>query len=168
MYNAQSELPSSDTSEASRPKRIPMFHFWRCFWLTFLVVSLAYAWHSFYVPSNYIAWAKDYTSAQRQAAISGKPMVLFFTATWCVPCRIMKRQVWADAQVMELVNAKFVPVAIDVSDPENAEVMTAYKIGGPPVIIVCDSQGKVADWRAGGINKPEFLEMLDSSNLPNE
>ena len=80
----------------------------------------------------------------------------------------MKRQVWADEQVMALVNAQFVPVAIDVDDPENAEVMTSYKIGGPPVTIVCDPQGNVVDWRAGGISKPEFHELLDSSSSSNE
>ncbi len=80
----------------------------------------------------------------------------------------MKRQVWADRQVMELVNADFIPVAIDVSDPENTEIMNAYKIEGTPVTIVCDSRGKVVDWRAGGISKPEFLELVNSSNLPSE
>ena len=167
MNNMQSVIKSSDKKEPS-PKRKPFFHFWRCFWLTFLVVSLGYAWHSFYVPPNDIAWAKDYASAQRRAAISGKPIVLYFTATWCVPCRIMKRQVWADTQVMELVNAEFVPVAIDVGDPENAEIMNSYKIEGDPVTIVCDSGGKVVDWRVGGISKPEFLELVDSPTLLNE
>lgn len=167
MNDLQSELPSSDKSE-TKTKKKPLFHFWRCFWLTFLVISLAYAWHSFYVPPNDIAWAKDYASAQRKAAITDKPIVLYFTAKWCVPCRIMKRQIWADTQVMKLVNAKFIPVAIDVGDPENAEVMASYKVEGPPVTIVCDSQGNVVDWRAGGISKPEFLELLDSSSLSSE
>lgn len=163
MNDAKSELSPNGMSEPS-PKRKPLFHFWRCFWLTFLVVSLGYAWHSLYVPSNDIAWAEDYASAQRQAAMSDKPIILYFTATWCVPCRVMKRQVWADSQVTELVNAEFVPLAIDVGDPENAEVMASYKIKGPPVTIVCDSQGKALDWRAGGISKTVFLELLDSSN----
>ncbi len=166
MNHLQSERPSFDNDEP-RSKRKILFHFWRFFWLTFLVVSLAYAWHSFYVPPNDIAWAEDYASAQRQAARSGKPMVLYFTAKWCVPCRVMKRQVWADVQVMELVNAKFIPVAIDVGDPENAEIMNSYKIAGSPVTVVCGSQGKVVDWRTGGISKPEFLELLNPPNLPN-
>jgi len=167
MNNMQPVITSSDKRKPS-PKRKPLLHFWRCFWLTFLAVSLAYAWHSFYVPPNDIAWAKDYTSAKRQAAISDKPIVLYFTSTWCVPCRIMKRQVWADKQVMELVNAAFVPVTIVVGDPENAEIMNAYKIEGTPVTMICDSRGSVVDWRAGGISKAEFLELVNSSNLPNE
>jgi len=163
MKDQDSELPSDETMDPS-PTRKPRFHFWRCFWLTFLVVSLGYAWHCFYVPANDIAWAKDYASAKRQAAKADKPILLSFTANWCVPCRVMKRQVWADPQVMQLVNAEFVPVAIDVGDPKNAEVMDAYNIQGPPVTIVCNSQGQALDWRAGGISQPVILELLDSSH----
>ncbi|QDV63628.1 thioredoxin family protein [Crateriforma conspicua] len=163
MNDTKSDHPTVETMDP-RPQQKPLFHFWRCFWLTFLVVSLAYAWHCFYVPANEIAWATDYDSAKQQAAKTDKPILLYFTANWCVPCRVMKRQVWADFQVKELVNAEFVPVAIDVGDPENAEVMAAYAIQGPPVTIVCDSQGHALDWRAGRISKTVFLELLDSSH----
>ena len=140
MNDSPSQLPSSGNSE-SPPDRKKIFHFWRCFWLTFLVVSLASAWYSFYVPSNSIAWADNYTSAQQQAADSGKPIILYFTGKWCVPCRIMKRQVWADEQVTASVNAQFIPVAIDVDNPDDAAVLARYNVDGPPVTIVTDPQG---------------------------
>ena len=76
----------------------------------------------------------------------------------------MKREVWADEQVMALVNAQFIPVAIDVDNPDDAPVLSRYKIGGPPVTIVTDPQGDVLDWRAGGISKSEFIELLSVSN----
>lgn len=163
MNSAHSLSAPSDNIE-SLPGRKPIFHFWRCFWLTFLVVSLAYAWYSFYVPANEITWADSYASARQHADRSGKRMILYFTGTWCVPCRIMKRQVWADEQVRAVVNSQFVPVAIDVDDSKNAGVLTHYKIGGPPVTIVCDAQGNALDWRTGGLSKTEFLELLQSSS----
>ena len=150
--------PSTEYKSQKAPKGL--FHFWRCFWLTILVVSLPYAWYSFYVPSNDIAWTDDYAAAQQEAADSGKPVILYFTGTWCVPCRIMKRQVWADEEVMKLVKSRFIPVSIDVDNPDNAAVMTRYEIGGPPVTIVIGPQGNVRDWRAGGISKSEFIELL--------
>ena len=162
MNNAASRISRSGDESPTGRKRV--FHFWRFFWLTFLVVSLAYAWYSFYVPSNDIAWADNYASALQEAAESDKPIILYFTGTWCVPCRIMKRQVWADEQVVALVNAQFVPVAIDVDKPENAELFAQYKVKGTPVTIVCGPQANVLDWRAGGISKSEFLELLSSSS----
>lgn len=75
--------PSTDVG--SPPSRGKSSQFWRVFWLTFLVVSLGYAWYSFYAPSNRIAWADNFTDAQQQAAKSDKPLLLFFTGKWCSP-----------------------------------------------------------------------------------
>jgi protein disulfide-isomerase len=137
---------------------------WIWFWRVTLVVSLSYAWYCFYVPSNSIVLADNYTSAQHQAAQSGKPIILFFTGKWCVPCKIMKRQVWADDQVMNTVNAAFIPVTIDVDDPNNAAVLVRYNVGGTPITIVTDPNGNALQWRVGGIGKSEFLELLRASD----
>ena len=165
MNDLQSQLPTSSDSK-SLPKGKPFFHFWRCFWLSFLVVSLAYAWYCFYVPSNGVAWADNYTVAQQQAVQSGKPMILFFTGKWCVPCRIMKRNVWADNQVTATVNAEFIPVTIDVDEPDAAAVMTRYRVGATPITIVVDPQGNVLKQKQGGMGKAEFLELIGTLNPP--
>jgi thioredoxin 1 len=153
------EPPGSANSGA--PERVKKIQPWRWFWLTFLVVSLAYAWYCFYVPSNDIAWADSFESAQKQAIESGKPMILYFTGQWCVPCRIMKREVWADNQVASPVNSRFVPVSIDIDKPEHAAVLVRYNVGGAPVTIITDPQGNVLRWKSGGIGKSEFLQFLD-------
>jgi protein disulfide-isomerase len=74
----------------------------------------------------------------------------------------MKRQVWADEKVRESVNAQFIPVAIDVGDPDDAAVLARYKVGGAPVTIITDPQGNALRWRTGGIGKAEFLELLEA------
>lgn len=160
LHDAASQ--SSPAADVSRqPTRRRALRFWRCFWLTFLVVSLGYAWYCFYVPSNNIAWARDYTTARQLAAESQRPVILFFTGTWCVPCKIMKRNVWADDQVADVVNAAFVPVTINVDDPGAAAVIGRYGVGATPSTIITDAQGNVLDQRVGGMTKANFLELLE-------
>jgi protein disulfide-isomerase len=138
---------------------------WRWFWRISLVVSLGYAWYAFYVPSNNIAWADDYASAQQQAAQSGKPIILFFTAEWCVPCRIMKRSVLADEHVEATVNAGFTPVTIDVDDPDvAAAALRRYRVGATPTTIITDAQGNVLEQVEGGMGKSDFLKLLGKPN----
>ena len=137
---------------------------WIWFWRVTLVVSLSYAWYCFYVPSNSIVWADNFTSAQYKASQSDKPIILFFTGKWCVPCKVMKRNVWADEQVTASVNAAFIPVTIGVDNPDNAAVLVRYNIGGTPITIVTDPNGNALQWRVGGIGKSEFLELLRASN----
>ena len=150
----------------SRPEHKPLFHFWRCFWLSFLVISLAYAWYCFYVPSNDIAWADSYAIAQSRAVEREQPIILFFTGKWCVPCRVMKRKVWADEQVKATINSQFIPIEVDISNADNAALMDRYQVKGAPVMIITDPQGNAIDWRAGAIGKTEFCEFLRSSIQP--
>ena len=164
MNDAQSQSPPS-SDPASQPHRGKVLWLWRWFWRVTLVVSLGYAWYCFYVPSNNIAWADNYTSAQQQAAQSGKPLILFFTGEWCVPCRIMKRNVWADEQVTASVNSGFVPVMIDVDDPDAATARSRYRVGATPTTIITDPQGKVLFQAEGGMGKTDFLELLAKLNL---
>lgn len=139
--------------------------FWRWFWLTFMVVSLGYAWYSFYVPSNDVTWAEDIASARQLATEGNKPVMMFFTATWCVPCRIMKREVFADSEVMRAINKQVVPVMIYEDSPGGEAAFREYDIQGTPITVFTDSQGRVLDYAVGGIGKAEFMEML--GNLGN-
>ena len=151
---APSTEPESLTSKGKAGR------FWQVFWLAFLVGSLAYAWYSFYAPSNRIAWADDFRAAQQQAAESDKPIILFFTGKWCSPCQIMKRQVWADDEVMSTVNAAFIPVTIDVDNQDAAETLSRFWNGVTPTTIITDSNGNVLQQKQGGMSKVDFLELL--------
>lgn len=156
--------PTPSATVATVPPPRGKFNFWRWFWLGTLVVGLGWVWHDFYVPANNVTWAKDFAAAQLQAAQSGKPMILFFTGKWCVPCRIMKRTVWADAQVETVVKAGFTPVMLDVDDPNAAATVSRYGVKGTPVIILADPQGNVIKWVAGGVDKAAFLDFLGKAN----
>ena len=72
----------------------------------------------------------------------------------------MKRNVWADKEVTSLVNTGFIPVMIDVDDPDSASTLSRYSVGATPYTIITDPQGNVLQQKAGGIGKAEFLEML--------
>lgn len=140
------------------------FNFWRWFWLSTIPVSIFWLWYDFYAPPNHIHWEKSSASAQKLAAKSGKPMILFFTGEWCSPCRIMKRTVWADKQVEAAVNARFTPVMIDVDDPNEKATLKRYSIGATPTTIISDPQGKELTRVLGGIGKREFLAWIDGTD----
>lgn len=168
MNEPQTQQPASPSPSpgSASPPHQAKFNFWKWFWLSVLVVSLGWAWHDFYVPANNIAWARDYASAQQQASQSGKPIILFFTANWCVPCRIMKRNVWADDEVKTSVNEKFVPVMIDRDDPHAAAELTRYQIGATPTTVITDPNGTVLQQVQGGLSKADFLALLEKSSPP--
>lgn len=163
MEEQESSVPSASGEAVSLSKKKP-HPFWRWFWLSFLVVSLAYAWHSFYVPSNDVDWADDITVARKEATESGKPILMFFTAEWCVPCRVMKREVFADPEVMAEINTNVIPVMIYQGEPGADEAFKRYNVKGTPITILTDSDGEVITYAVGGIGKAEFLKLLNKAD----
>ena len=147
-------------NSAQKPAKNKSHRFWQVFWLTFLVVSLAYAWYSFYSPSNSIKWVNDTTAVQHLSSNSSKNTLIFFTGEWCVPCRIMKREVFADKEVERLVNSQVIPVMVDIDNPDTKELVAYYKIGATPTTVFLNSEGEVLDYAVGKISKKEFLEMF--------
>lgn len=88
--------------------------------------------------------------------------MIFFTAEWCSPCRIMKRKVFADSEVMKAIDAKVVPVEINIDDQNAEALVKQYNIGATPTTIFIDPQGKVIDYAVGKVEKSKFLEMLEN------
>jgi len=96
---------------------------------------------------------------------------MFFTGKWCVPCRIMKRNVWADEDVEATVKAGFTPVMIELDDPNAAETVSRFRVGATPTTIITDPQGNILERAEGGMGKTVFLGWLgklkpDGSKVP--
>jgi thioredoxin 1 len=158
--------PQKSLKTSPQPTRSRFLRYWRWFWLVTLVVSLAYAWYCFYVPANSIAWAPSLTAAHHQSLQTGKPIILFFTGDWCVPCRIMKRNVWADQQVAASVHTRFIAVTINIDDADGAEARSRYGVGATPATIITNPQGTVLQRRDGGMSKADFLEFMGKLHPP--
>tara|TARA_R110002126_G_scaffold124451_3_gene266456 strand:+ start:34447 stop:34926 length:480 start_codon:yes stop_codon:yes gene_type:complete len=154
-----SENTSNNAPKVVKRKSHP---FWQFFWLTFLVVSLWYAWYSFYASSNDITWTDDIESAQKLAVNSDKNIMIFFTGTWCSPCKIMKRQVFADDEVKKAMDEKIISLEINIDDPNSQALVKQYNIGATPTTIFIYPSGKVIDYAVGKVDKSKFLEMIKS------
>jgi len=100
--------------------------------------------------------------SKEMANNSNKNIMVFFTGKWCSPCRIMKREVFADNEVMEAIDEKFVRVEINIDEPNSQALVKQYNIGATPTTIFIDPTGKVIDYAVGKIEKKRFLEMLSS------
>lgn len=93
---------------------------------------------------------------------SNKNILIFFTGKWCSPCRIMKREVFADNEVMKAIDDKFVRVAINIDDPNSEKLVKQYKFGATPTTIFINTEGKVIDYAVGKVEKTKFLKMLEN------
>jgi len=92
------------------------------------------------------------------AAASGRPVLLFLTATWCDDCHEMLATTFAEPRIAANVSDGFVPVRIDVD--RHPRVRERYNVGGFPSTVFCTPDGELltgATYLAPG----GFREILD-------
>ncbi len=94
-------------------------------------------------PEPAFQWQHSWPEAEKLAKEQSKPMLVVFSASWCPPCKTMKREVWPDAEVGKAVLAGYVPLYVDVDETEHAEKVSKYGVSGIPYVVVLDQDGNV-------------------------
>lgn len=85
-----------------------------------------------------------WTSAEvPTGAVPGQPVLYYFSAEWCRPCRRLQQEVFADPDAAKVLNEKFLCVRVDAEDDtEKAQTLRQkYQIDGLPTLIVSRAGG---------------------------
>jgi thiol:disulfide interchange protein DsbD len=75
---------------------------------------------------------------------TGKPIVIDFFATWCIPCKELDEKTFSDANVAKDLD-RFTRIKADLTngdDPAVKELTKRYAIVGVPTVVFIDSSGR--------------------------
>jgi thioredoxin:protein disulfide reductase len=102
-----------------------------------------------------VQWEKYEAS---KVAAAGKPVVIDFYATWCLPCKELDAKTFTDARVIGELD-RFTRVKADLTnadDPAVQQLTKQYGIIGVPTLVFIDSTGQEKrELRLTGFEKPE-------------
>lgn len=104
-----------------------------------------------------IEWYEDMAQAKKDAAVSGKKVMLMYTRPDCGMCRYMKAHVFTNEAVSSFIDQHFVAVEIDL-DLDDA--LSGHKIVGTPTFYFYNTQGLIVDRVVGGGKATLFLQKL--------
>jgi len=115
-------------------------------------------------PAPGIAW-KPFTEERLATALeAGRPVLIDFSAEWCIPCHELDHKTFSDARAIEL-SALVTPLRVDLTSPGEFEngIKKRFNIKGVPTIIFIGGSGEeIAELRITGFVEPdEFVSRLD-------
>lgn len=106
-----------------------------------------------------LRWVSNFQQAQQFARTQSKPMLVMFTASWCGPCKVMKKTTLSDREVEQIIGQHFIPVMIDVD--ANPAVSSRFEVKSMPTIMVMSAAGEVKERIVGGKSKAQFVPFLE-------
>jgi thioredoxin 1 len=98
-------------------------------------------------------WAE----AQKKAKKEKKPIFLDISASWCGPCKLLRRNTFPNKDVADFYNKHFINVEVDGEVGEGRELMQKFGVTGYPTLIYLDKDGKVVQQTAGYRDPVDFL-----------
>jgi len=88
-----------------------------------------------------IAWQQDLEAAKRLAAETNRLVVVHFWAPWCDPCMALEQSVFNQPGVAEQLEAKFVPVKLNVD--QNRPIAAQFGVRSIPTDVIIKPDGSV-------------------------
>ncbi len=109
---------------------------------------------------------KTVSDIQKQFALAPQKLfILDFYADWCVSCKILERQVFANQQVQQnMADIVWLRADITANDQQDQELLNVYQVVAPPTILFFDHQHQeVGNLKVVGEISPEnFIKKLEA------
>ncbi|AWM40101.1 thiol:disulfide interchange protein precursor [Gemmata obscuriglobus] len=111
-----------------------------------------------------IQWRHDYAAARKEAAETGRPLLLDFGTDACAWCRKFDATTFRDPRAVKLLNERFVPVKLDGNKEQR--LTAALRIDGFPTLVIATPEGKVVGRHAGYVDGSQFLTLANKAPTP--
>lgn len=100
------------------------------------------------------SWSKILELAKKE----NKLIFLDAYASWCGPCKQLKKKTFPDKYAGDFFNKNFINVAVDMEKGEGPKLGTRYKVSAYPTLIIISPSGNIVTYTQGYINAKQLIE----------
>jgi thioredoxin-related protein len=100
----------------------------------------------------------DWNKALAEAKKQNKLIFLDAYASWCGPCKLLKKNTFPDKEVGKYFNVNFINVAVDMEKGDGPALLQKYGVNAFPTLIITDADGKIITYTKGYIEPKELIK----------
>lgn len=118
-------------------------------------------------PERTLTWENSTADVAKAKALGEqRPLLVDFTAAWCIACKELDKHTFADKDVAQEAG-RFVAVKVDATDDEDPDVVRAmeqFGVLGLPTVVIYDSSGNEAARFNDFVEADSFLDTIRKVN----
>jgi len=100
----------------------------------------------------------DWNKALAEAKKQNKLIFLDAYASWCGPCKLLKKNTFPDKEAGEYFNSNFINVAIDMEKGDGPALSEKFSVTAYPTLIITDANGKIITFTQGYIKPKQLID----------
>jgi thioredoxin 1 len=101
---------------------------------------------------------KNWTGILAEAKQSKKLIFLDIYATWCGPCKKLKRTTFASNKVAPYFNSNFINVTLDGEQGEGLELAEKFRVSAYPSLYFVNGNGQLVASTVGYLTTKELMD----------
>jgi thiol:disulfide interchange protein DsbD len=128
-----------------------------------MVVVTGFRTLSFQDHGGGIAW-QTYSDQRLEQAI-GRPVLVEFTADWCLNCKALERTTFKDRKLLETIRSMdVIPLQVDLTRVDETRRKIFDRFGGHaiPYIVLLNGQGQTVQRFTGMVGADTLVDILTS------
>lgn len=102
----------------------------------------------------------SWNEAVQKAKAEHKPIFLDIYASWCGPCKMLKRKTFTNKKVGDYFNEHFINTSFDGEVDEGVKLANRFQLQGYPTLILIDENGKLLMYEMGYQTPHQLLSMV--------
>ncbi len=106
---------------------------------------------------------KPFKEVLAAAKVTHKMIFIDAFATWCAPCRELRKTTFKDAKAAAYFNKRFINYSVDVEKGEGIDLAKGWQIEALPTLLIIDENGKVLANHVGYVDGNGLMEFAQEA-----
>jgi thiol:disulfide interchange protein len=106
---------------------------------------------------------QSYKQVLAKAKASHKQVFVDAYATWCAPCKELRKTTFRDAKAAAYFNKYFINISVDVEKGDGVQLAKTWQVEGLPTLLIVNENGKVLANHTGFVDGNGLMQFAQEA-----